>query len=280
MLECLKEFKAYGSTAISQMPSINLIPKSIRSLELKGGKRMPRESRDLVMFNSDCSSSKQSSYPTNRDIESPVEFETEEKFRVHINFSNPASQMYIQRWSLGSRIPEWVHNKSNGSSLSFDMCNGSSLKRECDGNTMSVMGIAIFIVCQFHSIPPVNFSGCEYVAFPIWLDDGTPENYFWRFWFPKDVILDKPIVLWEYLWDSRYLASWKLKSLDKRKISTTAEFIDSVCQTKFMEVGVIKEWGLHLVCLDDAGIGLGSDLDSFIDFSKLGLETLHDKNED
>ncbi|KAG6630111.1 hypothetical protein CIPAW_14G132900 [Carya illinoinensis] len=89
-LECLKKFKAY-ETAITQMPSVNLIPKSIRSLDLKLPKRMPRESRDSVMFISDYSLSKQSSYPTNRDIESPVEFETEEKFRVHIDFSNPVS---------------------------------------------------------------------------------------------------------------------------------------------------------------------------------------------
>ncbi|KAG6630086.1 hypothetical protein CIPAW_14G130900 [Carya illinoinensis] len=83
-LECLKEFKAY-ETSISQIPSINLIPKSIRCFELEGGKRMPRESRDLVMFNNDCSLPKQSSYPTNHDIGSPVEYETEEKFSVQIH---------------------------------------------------------------------------------------------------------------------------------------------------------------------------------------------------
>ncbi|KAG7948101.1 hypothetical protein I3843_14G129700 [Carya illinoinensis] len=115
ILECLKEFKAYGSTAISQIPSINLIPKSIRSLELKGGKRMPRESRDLVMFINDCSLPKQSSYPTNHDIGSPVEYEMEEKFWVRFQ----VLQVLIQRCSLGSRIPEWVHNKSNGPSLFF-----------------------------------------------------------------------------------------------------------------------------------------------------------------
>ncbi|KAG2671390.1 hypothetical protein I3760_14G133400 [Carya illinoinensis] len=267
MLECLKEFKAYG-TSISQIPSINLIPKSIRSFELRGGKRMPRESRDLVMFINDCSLSKQSSYPTNRDIGSPVEYEMEEKFWVRIRFGNP---VFIQRCSLGSRIPEWVHNKSNG----------SSLKIESDGNTMSVMGIAIFIVCQFHSILPVNFQGRGgRVEFPIWLDGGTPENFFCQFCFSlsTDVILDKPIVLSEYFY-LRHLKSRKLKSWDKRKISTAAKFKGFDGQTPSIELEV-KEWGLHLVCLDDAALGLGSDLDSFVDFINLGLETQHDKNED
>ncbi|KAG2671094.1 hypothetical protein I3760_14G117600 [Carya illinoinensis] len=100
--ETLVEFKAYGSTAISQIPSINLIPKRIRSLELKGGKRMPRESRDLVMFINDCSLPKQSSYPTNHDIGSPVEYEMEEKFWVRIHFGNPDFQVLIQRCLLGS----------------------------------------------------------------------------------------------------------------------------------------------------------------------------------
>ncbi|KAG2671405.1 hypothetical protein I3760_14G134300 [Carya illinoinensis] len=252
MLECLKEFKAYGSTAISQIPSINLIPKSICSLELKGGKRMPRESRDLVMFINDCSLPKQSSYPTNHYIGSPVEYEMEEKLWVRINFFGDLFRILIQRCSLGSRVPEWVHNKSNGSSLFFDMCNGSSLKIESDGNTMSVMGIAIFIVCQFHSISPVNLRGYETVAFRICLDDDTPENDFCQFHFAlsTDFILDKPIVLTEYIWNPGYLESWKLKSLDKRKISTTATFMDFASQTPFMEVEV-KEWGLHLVCPDD-----------------------------
>ncbi|KAG2671406.1 hypothetical protein I3760_14G134400 [Carya illinoinensis] len=281
MLECLKEFKAYG-TAISQIPSINLIPKSIRCFELEGGKRMPGESRDLVMFiNNDCSLPKQSSYPTNRDIGSPVEYETGEKFWVRINFYGDCYPVLIKRWSMGSRIPEWVHNKSNGSSLFFDMCNGSSLKIESDGNTMSVMGIAIFIVCQFHSIPPVNFSGYEGVAFTICLDDDTPKNYFHQFEFAlsTDVILDKPIVFCMYKWDPEYLESREIKSLDKRKISTTAKFMDFANQTPFMEVEV-KEWGLHLVSPDDAALGLGSDLDSFIDFINLELETWHDENED
>ncbi|KAG2671402.1 hypothetical protein I3760_14G134200 [Carya illinoinensis] len=99
-LECLKEFKAY-ETSISQIPSINLIPKSIRCFELEGGKRMPRESRDLVMFNNDCSLSKQSSYPTNHDIGSPVEYETEEKFSVQIQCDDDIVSLSI---SLSSSI--------------------------------------------------------------------------------------------------------------------------------------------------------------------------------
>ncbi|XP_042958334.1 disease resistance protein RPV1-like isoform X4 [Carya illinoinensis] len=276
MLECLAEFQVYG-TAISQIPSINLIPKSIRFFDLEGGKRMPGESRDLVKFiDNGYSVPRQSSYPTNRDIGSPVEYETEEKFWVRINFFGFSPKVLIQRWSLGSRIPEWVHNKSNGSSLFFDMCNGSSL----DGDTMSVMGIAIFIVCQFHSIPPINFSEYENVAFTICLDDDTPENYFHQFEYAlsTDVILDKPIVFCMYLWDPESLESRKLKSLDKRKISITAKFRNFAVQIPFMEVEV-KEWGLHLVSPNDGALGLGSDLYSFVDFINLG-EMWFDMNED
>ncbi|KAG6630095.1 hypothetical protein CIPAW_14G131500 [Carya illinoinensis] len=277
----LMEFMAY-ETSISQIPSINLIPKSIRCFELEGGKRMPRESRDLVMFNNDCSLPKQSSYPTNHDIGSPVEYETEEKFSVQLQCDDDIGLwVSIKRCSLGSRIPEWVHNKSNGSSLFFDMCNGSSLKIDSDGNTMSVMGIAFFIVCQFHSITPVNLSRNEIVTFPIWLDDDARQYPFLQFWFTlsTDVILDKPIVLCKYFWDPENLGSWRLKRLDKRKISTAAKFNQFHGQTSFMEVEV-KEWGLHLVCPDDAALGLESDLDSFVDFINLGLETQHDRNED
>ncbi|XP_042959099.1 disease resistance protein RPV1-like [Carya illinoinensis] len=292
-LKSLKEFQAY-ETAITQIPSVNLLPKSIGSFELEGEKRMPRESRDLVMFINDCSLPKQSSYPTNRDIGSPVEYETE---RVHIRYDDDGLGVSITRCSLGSTIPEWVHNKSNGSSLFFDMCNGSSLKiesvgdtesdgdtmsdgdTESDGDTMSVMGIAIFIVCQFHLIPPVDFRGYERVAFPICLDDGTPEKPFCKFLFAlsTDVILDKQIVLWQYLWDPVDLESWKLKSLDKRKISTIAKFEQFADQTSFMGVEV-KEWGLHLVCPDDHGaLGLGSDLDSLVNFLNLPSEMRHDE---
>ncbi|KAG6630094.1 hypothetical protein CIPAW_14G131500 [Carya illinoinensis] len=100
MFECLKEFMAY-ETSISQIPSINLIPKSIRCFELEGGKRMPRESRDLVMFNNDCSLPKQSSYPTNHDIGSPVEYETEEKFSVQLQCDDDIVSLSI---SLSSSI--------------------------------------------------------------------------------------------------------------------------------------------------------------------------------
>ncbi|KAG7948122.1 hypothetical protein I3843_14G131000 [Carya illinoinensis] len=91
MLECLTELQARG-TAITQIPSVNLIPKSIRSFSLEGRKRMPRKSLP-----------KQSSYPTYH-IRSPEEYEMEGMLEV-----------MIYGWSLGYGIPEWVHNRSNGS---------------------------------------------------------------------------------------------------------------------------------------------------------------------
>ncbi|KAG6679486.1 hypothetical protein I3842_14G133600 [Carya illinoinensis] len=75
-LECLMHLKAYG-TALTQIPSVNLIPKSIRSFSLEGRKRMPCKPLP-----------KQSSYLT-YDIGSPVEYEMEGMLEVEallINF--------------------------------------------------------------------------------------------------------------------------------------------------------------------------------------------------
>ncbi|KAG6679494.1 hypothetical protein I3842_14G134200 [Carya illinoinensis] len=193
-LECLKEFKAYG-TAITQIPSVNLIPKSIHSLDLEGRKRMPRESRDLVMFINDYSLPKQNSYPTNHDIGSPVEYEMEEMLEVEalgisLCSSSFGNTVLIKGWSLGSRIPEWVHNKSNGSSLQIEL----------DGNTMSVIGCAIFIVCdchQFHSPEatsiPRLFKETSNVVFSFCFerDDGSLEELFHPNW-SAEVSLVKP----------------------------------------------------------------------------------------
>ncbi|KAG7948131.1 hypothetical protein I3843_14G131600 [Carya illinoinensis] len=179
-LECLKEFEAYG-TAITQMPPVNLIPKNIRSLKIQGRKRMPRKSRDhLAMFIIDCFLPKQSSYPTNHDTGSPVEYEMEEMLEVEALQISFGSSVLIEGWSLGSRIPEWVHNKSTGSSLQIEL----------DGNTTSVIGCAIFIVCdchQFHipeatSIPRL-FKETSYVGFSFCCerDDGSLEHFFPEF---------------------------------------------------------------------------------------------------
>ncbi|KAG7948142.1 hypothetical protein I3843_14G132500 [Carya illinoinensis] len=139
MLKCLTELQARG-TAITQIPSVKLIPKSIRSFSLEGRKRMPRKSLP-----------KQSSYPTYH-IGSPEEYEMEGMLEVEallINFGSAskyssniifADKVMIYGWSLGYGIPEWVHNRSNGS---------SSLKIELDG-TMKGMECAIFIVCDYH----------------------------------------------------------------------------------------------------------------------------------
>ncbi|KAF5471317.1 hypothetical protein F2P56_011760, partial [Juglans regia] len=59
-LECLTHLMALG-TAITEIPSVHLIPKSIRSFHLEGRKWMPHESRDLPIFMNDCYLSKQTS---------------------------------------------------------------------------------------------------------------------------------------------------------------------------------------------------------------------------
>ncbi|KAG7948128.1 hypothetical protein I3843_14G131600 [Carya illinoinensis] len=163
------------------MPPVNLIPKNIRSLKIQGRKRMPRKSRDhLAMFIIDCFLPKQSSYPTNHDTGSPVEYEMEEMLEVEALQISFGSSVLIEGWSLGSRIPEWVHNKSTGSSLQIEL----------DGNTTSVIGCAIFIVCdchQFHipeatSIPRL-FKETSYVGFSFCCerDDGSLEHFFPEF---------------------------------------------------------------------------------------------------
>ncbi|KAG6679503.1 hypothetical protein I3842_14G134700 [Carya illinoinensis] len=151
-LECLMHLKAHG-TALTQIPSVNLIPKSIRSFSLEGRKRMPCKPLP-----------KQSSYLT-YDIGSPVEYEMEGMLEVEallINFGGTgkyssniifADKVMIYAWSLGYGIPEWVHNRSNG----------SSLKIELDG-TMKGVDCAIFIVCDYHQFhsPEGTFS-CQNV---------------------------------------------------------------------------------------------------------------------
>ncbi|XP_042959094.1 disease resistance protein RPV1-like isoform X2 [Carya illinoinensis] len=263
-LECLKEFEAYG-TAITQMPPVNLIPKNIRSLKIEGRKRMPRKSRDHLA----CLLPKQSSYPTNRDTGSPVEYEMEEMHTgspveyemeemldveaLQISFG---SSLLIEGWSLGSRIPAWVHNKSTGSSLQIEL----------DGNTTSVIGCAIFIVfdChQFHSPEatsiPRLFNVTSYVTFSFCCerDDGSLEHFFPKF----SLSLVKPSVCWAYARTPRLFKCLKSNSSDNQSFIKIS--IKEISPQTPVEV---KEWGIHLVCPDDIGLGLGSDLDSYRQF--------------
>ncbi|XP_042957699.1 disease resistance protein RPV1-like isoform X1 [Carya illinoinensis] len=279
-LECLTRLEAYG-TAITQVPSVNLIPRSIRSFKLEGRKRMPHKSRDFPIFINDCSLPKQSSYPTNHDIGSHIEYEMEEMLEVEalqINFGSVgkytsdiifADTVMINGWSLGSRIPEWVQNTSNG----------SSVKIELDG-IMKGMDCAIFIVCdyhQFHSPEGTSISSLfkerTYVKFKFCFetDDGSLEDCFYQLnWFPPftDICFVRPIVFWAYTRTPRFFKRWKSNNLDKQsfiKISVTAEIISFLHQIPLMELEV-KECGMHLKCPDDADLGLGSDLDSYRQF--------------
>ncbi|KAG6679468.1 hypothetical protein I3842_14G132900 [Carya illinoinensis] len=276
-LGCLKEFKAYG-TAITQMPPVNLIPKNIRSLNIQGRKRMPRKSKDhLAMFINNCFLPKQSSYPTNHDTGSPVEYEMEEMDTgspveyemeemdtgeemleveaLEISFGTWSSVL-ISGWSLGSRIPEWVHNKSTGSSLQIEL----------DGNTTSVIGCAIFIVCdchQFHSPEatsiPRLFKETSYVGFSFCCerDDGSLEHFSPGFSLSRV----EPSVCWAYARTPRLFKCLKSNSSDNQS------FIKISIKVFYSQTPVeVKEWGIHLVCPDDTGLGLGSDLDFYRQF--------------
>ncbi|XP_040994396.1 disease resistance protein RPV1-like [Juglans microcarpa x Juglans regia] len=257
-LECLTHFEAWG-TAITQIPSVNMIPKSIRSFRLGGRKWMPRKSRDLAIFINDCSLPKQSSYPT-YDIGSLVEDEMEGMLEM------------IRGWSLGSVIPKWVHNTSNGSSVNIDLEGYTNLKG---------MGCALFIVCDFHdqfhtplatSVTSLFKKPYTHVGFRLCFetDEGSLEDdsfYYLRFSaHMDDASFVKPIVFWAYILVPQFLECWRSNNLDKRrsfiKISITAkmESFNSDFPTKEIEV---KECGVHLLCPDDAGLGLGSKLDSY-----------------
>ncbi|KAG6630080.1 hypothetical protein CIPAW_14G130300 [Carya illinoinensis] len=228
------------------MPPVNLIPKNIRSLKIQRRKRMPRKSRDhLAMFINDCFLPKQSSYPTNHDIGSPVEYDMEE-MQIYFGIAP-----FIEGWSLGSRIPEWVHNKSIGSSLQIEL----------DGNTTSVIDCAIFIVfdChQFHSPEatsiPRLFKETSHVtcSFCCERDDGSLEHFDSGF----SLSLVEPSVCWAY-------ARTPLKSNSSDNQSFIKISIKEISSQTPVEV---KEWGLHLVCPDDTGLGLGSDLDFYRQF--------------
>ncbi|KAF5475062.1 hypothetical protein F2P56_006907 [Juglans regia] len=226
-LECLSHFTALG-TAITQIPSVNLIPKSILSLSLEGRKWMPRKSTtDSAIFFNDCSLPKQSSDAT-YDIGSLVEYQMEGVFEVetmYIDFDSERENILdmagggrfrnsfyadaIYGWSLGSGIPKWVHNK----------CNGSSVKIDLEGNMKLGMGCAIFIVCDYH-----------------------------QFHSPQD----EPIGFWAYIPAPPFLERWKSNNLDKQsfiKMSITAE-MDYCLYRRPIQVEV-KECGMHLVCPDD-----------------------------
>ncbi|KAF5451741.1 hypothetical protein F2P56_026820 [Juglans regia] len=139
-LECLKYLIAYG-IAITQIPSVNLFHKSIDGVSLKGGKWMPSNSRD----------------PT-YDIKSLVEYQMEGKYEVKAMYididregenildmasGGVANSFYpdamIYGWSLGSGIPKWVDNTSNGSSVKIDL----------DSN-IKTMGVCFLYCCDFH----------------------------------------------------------------------------------------------------------------------------------
>ncbi|KAG6631803.1 hypothetical protein CIPAW_13G115200 [Carya illinoinensis] len=305
-LECLTHLTALG-TAITQIPSVNLIPKSIRSFQLEGRKWMPHKSRDLPIFMNDYSLSKQSSDPTYNitslvdqyqmdgmykfDAEY-IDVDSEGENKLHLagggiqNSFNANAMIY--GWSLGSGIPKWVHNKSNGSSLKIDL----------DGN-MKGMGCAIYVVCdyqQFHSLGGSSISSLfkdsffypSHIKFTFCFetDTGYVEHFYYSLAIPSlDISFIKPIGLWSYIPALRFLESSRSNKLDQLgfiKIFITAN-MDSFRSRTPIEV---KECGVHLVCPDDANskfynsiipLGLGS---SNLNFYRRFYFTLYQKPPD
>ncbi|XP_042958499.1 disease resistance protein RUN1-like [Carya illinoinensis] len=239
-------------TAITQIPSFNLLPKGFYEVRLEGRKLM----RD----------------PT-YDIGSLVEYQIEGKFSadvVCIDFdskrekildmaSGIVGKLYgnvtmISGWSLGFNIPEWVRYKSNGSSVTIDL----------DGITNPEMGCAFFIVCdsdKFFSLDEEAsiylFKEWDYhfasvspkLSFERDEEECREECSFEYFLIPRllDDCLIKTIGFWVYipaiLQFLRVLDIWR--RLIKISFETGRYENGSV---KFNEA---KECGVHLVCPDD-----------------------------
>ncbi|KAF5471290.1 hypothetical protein F2P56_011732, partial [Juglans regia] len=156
-LECLT-YLGGQETAITQIPYVNLMAKSIRSFDLQGRKLMRLKSRDPIYH-----------------IGSLVEYQKEGIYdhveTAYIDFDIKGENILdmaggvvsaldddlnmISGWSLGFHmIPEWVQYKSDGSSIKIDL----------DANTNPEMGFAFFIICdsdQFFS----NYQlGCNSIS--------------------------------------------------------------------------------------------------------------------
>ncbi|XP_040993548.1 uncharacterized protein LOC121240217 [Juglans microcarpa x Juglans regia] len=186
-----------------------------------------------------------------------VDIEGENKLHLAgggIRNSFNANEM-IYGWSLGSGIPKWVHNKSNG----------SSLKMELDGN-MKGIGCAIFIVCDYHqfhspggdstsSLFKESFFYSSRIEFTFCFetDEGYVGHFYYSLVFPSslDVSFVEPIGFWAYIPALRFLERSRSNNLDQLsfiKILITARMHSFHSRTP-MEV---KECGVHLVCPDDA----------------------------
>ncbi|XP_040994597.1 disease resistance protein RUN1-like [Juglans microcarpa x Juglans regia] len=237
-----------GRTAITQMPSVNLRPKSIRHLWffLQGRKLMRLKSREPIY-----------------DIGSLVEYQKDGTYdhleAAWIDFDSKGENILdmaggvvsaiddnlnmISGWSLGFHIPEWVQYKSNGSSVKIDL----------DAHTNPEMGFAFFIVCdsdQFKSWSKYSTAVGLTIVF------ATDEEYNVEYdcshyrliptiW---NVSLRKQIGFWVYI-------PVVLRFLDIRrviKISFKTGWRRYLANSLVKEEVEVKECGVHLVCPDDA----------------------------
>ncbi|KAF5459738.1 hypothetical protein F2P56_019660 [Juglans regia] len=255
-LECLTNFWAHA-TAITKIPSANLMPKSIGEFYLQGLKLMRLKSRDPI-----------------NDIGSLVEYQKEGIFdyveATCIDFDSKGENILdmvggvvlaldddlriISGWSLGFHIQEWVQYKGNGSSVTIDL----------DANMNPKMGFAFFIVCdseQFFSIDYGHtsssslFKGSIIKSSEVGLTLGfeTDEEYCVEYDClpyelippPLDVSSGKQIGFWVYI-------PAVLQFLDiQRVIKISFEINWYYFQGRVKEVEV-KECGVHLVSPNDA----------------------------
>ncbi|KAG6630057.1 disease resistance protein RPV1-like isoform X2 [Carya illinoinensis] len=291
-LECLTNLWV-KETAITQIPSVNLLPKSMSLFTFEG--------RELM---------RDSTY----DIGSLVEYHMEGKHEVQvrcIDFDSKAEKildiaggivaklngdaMMISGWSLGFNIPEWVRYKSNGSSVTIDL----------DGITNPEMGCALFIVCDSDEFYPLDEDTSISLLFKKCIDFSTvrldllfrrDEEEYWEecsfryYYMPPllDGCLTKGIGFWVYI--PAVLQFLQFLNIRRRfiKISFQACLFDELGLDPLIEV---KECGVHLVCPDDGAKSeffnsiapfrrsVSSDSDSNSDFHRLYSAVIGKKKE-
>ncbi|KAG6679413.1 hypothetical protein I3842_14G130900 [Carya illinoinensis] len=291
-LECVTGLWA-KETAITQIPSVNLLPKSNCRFNLEGRKLIRDPTYDIGSLVEYHIEGKHTVEVVCIDVDSKAEKILDIAGGIVAELYGDA--MMISGWSLGFNIPEWVRYKSNGSSITIDL----------DGITNPEMGCALFIVFDFDEFfpfdeytsisslyeQPIDFSTvCLDLLF-----ERDEEEYWevcsfnYRFMPPLlDDCLTRGIGFWVYI--PAVLQFLQFLNIRRRfiKISLRARSIENYCPDRLIEG---KECGVHLVCPDDGAKSeffnsiapfrrsVSSDSDSNSDFHRLYSAFIEKKEE-
>ncbi|KAG2671331.1 hypothetical protein I3760_14G130000 [Carya illinoinensis] len=304
-LECLKHFSA-TKTAITQIPSVNLLPKSNCWFSLKGRKLMRDPTYDIGSLVECYMEGKHGVQVVCIDFDSKVEKILDVAGGIVGKLYGDA--MMIGGWSLGFNIPEWVRYKSNGSYVTIDL----------DGITNPEMGCAFFIVCDSDEFYPHDedtsisslFKEWDYDFSTVrldllferdeeesWEECSFDEEEYWEacsFSYNSmppllDDCLTKGIGFWVYI--PAVLQFLQFLNIRRRLIKISFEarlFDDNRMMGQWIKV---KECGVHLVCPNDGAKSeffnsiapfrrsVSSDSDSNSDFHRIYRAVIQKKEE-